>query len=88
MCARIGDGCRFRRGLRTAKEFPRWLVMLASLALLFANTLNAASDLSGMADAAEMMTGGKFCRRTVWGRIPAVFDYQSHGSYLPNAEFR
>lgn len=39
-------------------KFPRWLVALASLALLVANTINIASDLSGMADAAEMLGAG------------------------------
>lgn len=57
MCARIGMVTGSGLAFTLQKKFPRWLVMLAALALLFANTLNVASDLSGMADAAEMMTG-------------------------------
>ncbi len=57
MCARIGMVTGSGLAFALQKKFPRWLVMLAALALLFANTLNVASDLSGMADAAEMMTG-------------------------------
>lgn len=57
MCARIGMVTGSGLAFTLQKKFPRWLVMLAAIALLFANTLNVASDLSGMADAAEMMTG-------------------------------
>jgi Mn2+/Fe2+ NRAMP family transporter len=57
MCARIGMVTGSGLAFTLQKKFPRSLVMLASLALLFANTLNVASDLAGMADAAEMMTG-------------------------------
>ncbi len=57
MCARIGMVTGSGLAFALQKKFPRWLVMLASLALLFANTLNVASDLAGMADATEMMTG-------------------------------
>jgi Mn2+/Fe2+ NRAMP family transporter len=38
-------------------NLARSLLILASLALLAANTINVGSDLSGMADAAEMLTG-------------------------------
>lgn len=57
MCARIGMVTGSGLAFTLQKKFPRWLVMLASVALLFANTLNVASDLAGMADAAEMMSG-------------------------------
>ncbi len=40
------------------KKFPRWVVAAISFALLIANTINIASDLSGMADAAHMLGGG------------------------------
>src|SRR5262249_61325650 len=58
MCARIGmvTGMGLAGALR--QKFPRALVAVASLALLVANTINIASDLTGMADAAEMLTGG------------------------------
>jgi NRAMP (natural resistance-associated macrophage protein)-like metal ion transporter len=57
MCARIGmvTGEGLAGALR--KKFPKPLLILASLALLVANTANIGSDLSGMADAAEMLTG-------------------------------
>jgi Mn2+/Fe2+ NRAMP family transporter len=56
MCARIGMVSG--RGLAAAlrRKFPRWLVAAASLALLGANTMNIGADLSGMADAAQMLT--------------------------------
>ncbi|MFO1469068.1 MAG: divalent metal cation transporter [Steroidobacteraceae bacterium] len=58
MCARIGmvTGMGLAGALRA--RFPRWLVGLTALALLIANTINIASDLSGMADAAQMLVGG------------------------------
>jgi NRAMP (natural resistance-associated macrophage protein)-like metal ion transporter len=57
MCARIGmvTGEGLAGALR--KKFPRWLLIVACLALLVANTINIAADLAGMADAAEMLTG-------------------------------
>ena len=57
MCARIGmvTGVGLAGALR--QKFPRKLVLLASLALVSANTINIGADLSGMADAAEMLTG-------------------------------
>src|ERR1051326_3188461 len=56
MCARIGmvSGSGLARALR--RKFPRWLVLIAGLALLTANTFNIGADLSGMADAAELLT--------------------------------
>lgn len=58
MCARIGmvTGMGLAGALRA--KFPRWLVGVTAFALLVANTINIASDLSGMADAAEMLGGG------------------------------
>ena len=56
MCARIGmvSGSGLARALR--RKFPRWMVAIAGLALLAANTFNIGADLAGMADAAEMLT--------------------------------
>jgi len=58
MCARIGmvTGLGLAGALRA--KFPRWVVGAISVALLTANTINIASDLSGMADAAEMLGAG------------------------------
>jgi len=57
MCARIGlvTGQGLAGALR--KKFPRWLLVLASFSLLAANSINIGADLSGMADAAQMLTG-------------------------------
>ncbi len=57
MCARIGMVTGQGLGAAFGRKFPRPLIILASLALLAANTINVGSDLSGMADAAEMLTG-------------------------------
>jgi NRAMP (natural resistance-associated macrophage protein)-like metal ion transporter len=56
MCARIGM-CT-GQGLSAAfrKKFPRWVIVLFAIALIIANTINVAADLSGMADAAQMIT--------------------------------
>ena len=59
MCARIGmvTGAGLASALR--KKFPKSVVGVAVIALLLANTLNVGADLSGMADAAEMVSGLK-----------------------------
>ncbi len=58
MCARIGmvTGMGLAGALR--QKFPRWMIAIASLALLIANTINIAADLAGMADGANMLGGG------------------------------
>ena len=55
-CARIGMVTG--RGITAAfkARFPKSVVFVAITALLLANTINVAADLSGMADAAEMLT--------------------------------
>lgn len=57
MCARIGmvTGQGLAGALR--KKFPKPLIVMVALALLIANTINIGADLSGMADAAEMLSG-------------------------------
>jgi NRAMP (natural resistance-associated macrophage protein)-like metal ion transporter len=57
MCARIGMVTG--RGLAAAlrKKIPRPVLVVICAALFIANTLNVAADLSGMADAASMLTG-------------------------------
>jgi Mn2+/Fe2+ NRAMP family transporter len=56
MCARIGmvTGEGLAGSLR--KKLPRPVLVVLSVALLIANTLNIGADLSAMADAAEMLT--------------------------------
>lgn len=55
-CARIGmvTGRGLAAGLR--RKMPKWVVALAALALLAANTINIGADLAGMADAADLLT--------------------------------
>src|ERR1700722_770730 len=59
MCARIGMVTGMGLGSALRRKGPRWLMFCGALALLGANTINVGSDLSGMADAAEMLTGIK-----------------------------
>jgi NRAMP (natural resistance-associated macrophage protein)-like metal ion transporter len=57
MCARIGmvTGRGLVGALRA--KFPRRVLAPAAGALLIANTINIGADLSGMADAAELLSG-------------------------------
>ena len=57
MCARIGmvTGQGIAGALRT--RFPRPVLLVAAIALFIANTINVGADLTGMADAAELLTG-------------------------------
>ena len=57
MCARIGMVTG--RGLMGAlrRKFPRRVLGAAAAALLVANTINIGADLSGMADAMELLVG-------------------------------
>ncbi|HZR18235.1 MAG TPA: divalent metal cation transporter [Verrucomicrobiae bacterium] len=59
MCARIGmvTGMGLMRSL--GKKFPKPLIVLISVTLFLANTINVGADLLGMADAAEMLVGLK-----------------------------
>jgi hypothetical protein len=57
MCARIGMVTGMGLGDALRRKGPRWLLFCGALGLLIANTINVGSDLSGMADAAEMLTG-------------------------------
>ncbi len=83
MCARVGmvTGTGLSGAFR--EKFPRWLVAVFSFALLIANTINIASDLSGMADATEMLGAGSshvwvwvfgigICGATVWLRYHQI----------------
>jgi NRAMP (natural resistance-associated macrophage protein)-like metal ion transporter len=57
MCARIGMVTGEGLAGALSKKFPKPLIVIAALALLLANTINIGADLSGMADAAEMLSG-------------------------------
>jgi NRAMP (natural resistance-associated macrophage protein)-like metal ion transporter len=56
MCARIGMVTG--RGLAGAlhRKYPRPLIVIAAIALFAANSINVGADLSGMAEAAQMLT--------------------------------
>lgn len=57
MCARIGmvTGQGIAGALR--HKFPRPVLLVAAVALFVANTINVGADLTGMADAAQLLTG-------------------------------
>jgi len=57
MCARIGMVTGRGLGGALRLKIPRWMLIIAALALFGANSINVGSDLLGMADAAEMLTG-------------------------------
>jgi NRAMP (natural resistance-associated macrophage protein)-like metal ion transporter len=57
MCARIGMVTGQGLAGNFKQRFPSWLLGVFVTALLVANTINIASDLAGMADAAEMLSG-------------------------------
>ena len=57
MCARIGmvTGHGIAGALR--HRFPRPVLLIAAAALFIANSINVGADLTGMADAVELLTG-------------------------------
>src|SRR5579862_5037549 len=57
MCARIGmvKGMGLMQSLR--QKFPKPVIVIFSLALFVANTINIGADLLGMADATQMLVG-------------------------------
>ena len=57
MCARIGMMSGHGLAGALSKKFPRPLVVIISIALFIANTINIGANLSGMADAANLLTG-------------------------------
>src|ERR1700726_1099694 len=57
MCARIGMVTGRGLGGALRLKIPRWMLIIAALALFGANSINVGSDLLGMADAAGMLTG-------------------------------
>jgi NRAMP (natural resistance-associated macrophage protein)-like metal ion transporter len=57
MCARIGMVTGMGLAQALERKFSRRIVLIASLMLLVANTINIGSDLAGMSDALEVLTG-------------------------------
>ncbi len=83
MCARVGMVTGMGLAGAFREKFPRWVVAFIALALLIANTINIASDLAGMADAAEMLGAGSsrvyvwvfglgICAATIWLRYHII----------------
>lgn len=56
MCARIGMVTGRGLGGAMHRRIPRPLILLAAVGLFAANSINVGADLSGMADAAQMLT--------------------------------
>ena len=59
MCARIGIVARNGLAGVLRDNYSRWLLWIACALLLFANTVNIAADLAGMAAATVLLTGGQ-----------------------------
>jgi Mn2+/Fe2+ NRAMP family transporter len=57
MCARIGKVTGLGLAANFNQRFPAWLLRVAIVALLAANSINIGADLAGMADAAELLSG-------------------------------
>jgi NRAMP (natural resistance-associated macrophage protein)-like metal ion transporter len=57
MCARIGMVTGMGLAQALERKFSRRLVLIASVLLLTANTINIGSDLAGMGDALEVLSG-------------------------------
>lgn len=57
MCARIGMVTGKGLAAALSGKFPKWMVKIAIVALLIANTVNIGADLAGMADAAHLLSG-------------------------------
>jgi len=57
MCARIGKVTGQGLAANFKHRFPKWILLVVVVALLVANTINIGADLSGMADAAAMLSG-------------------------------
>ncbi|HEX4139008.1 MAG TPA: divalent metal cation transporter [Candidatus Methylacidiphilales bacterium] len=55
MCARIGLVSGGGLGAALRKKMPRWLLVIAALALFAANTINVSADLAGMADVLQLL---------------------------------
>ena len=59
MCARIGIVARNGLAGVLRDHYSRWMLWVACGLLLFANTVNIAADLAGMAAATVLLTGGR-----------------------------
>jgi Mn2+/Fe2+ NRAMP family transporter len=68
-CARIALHTGVGLGTSLRRKFPTWLVAVAILALLVANTINVGADIAAVAAGGRLLTGGGHKS----GGIPAVW---------------
>ena len=82
MCARIALQTGVGLGVSLRRKFPTWLVGIAILALLVANTINVGADLGAVAAGGSMLTRGAI--PAIWLIAPvtlAILGLQMFASY-------
>jgi NRAMP (natural resistance-associated macrophage protein)-like metal ion transporter len=70
LCARIALETGQGLGASLRRKFPRWLVGLAILGLLIANTINVGADLGAVAAGGDLLSRGAI--KTVWLVVPVA----------------
>lgn len=70
LCARIALETGQGLGASLRRKFPRWLVGLAVLGLLVANTINVGADLGAVAAGGSLLSSGAI--RTIWLVVPVA----------------
>jgi len=70
LCARIALQTGVGLGASLRRKFPRWLVGIAILGLLAANTFNVGADLGAVAAAGSLLSGGAL--HALWLVVPVA----------------
>jgi NRAMP (natural resistance-associated macrophage protein)-like metal ion transporter len=70
LCARIALETGQGLGTSLRRKFPRWLVGLAILGLLIANTINVGADLGAVAAGGDLLSRGTI--KTIWLVVPVA----------------
>ncbi|TMD06672.1 MAG: divalent metal cation transporter, partial [Chloroflexi bacterium] len=70
LCARIALETGEGLGASLRRKFPRWLVGLAVLGLLIANTINVGADLGAVAAGGALLSRGAL--KTIWLVVPVA----------------
>lgn len=70
LCARIALQTGVGLGVSLRRKFPTWLVGVAVLGLLVANTINVGADLGAVAAGGELLSRGAV--RAVWLIVPVA----------------
>src|SRR6266576_7188222 len=70
LCARIALQTGVGLGISLRRKFPRWLVGIAILGLLIANTFNIGADLGAVAAAGSLLSRGTI--QGLWLVIPVA----------------